>query len=386
MKKKYLLFFFVVITNIGTIHAAVEGALSGEFSVSATQKVHFSQGNLQYQASTNIWRFSPYQYSQAGNANLNASATYTGWIDLFAWGTSGYKIAPYTESNVEATFYIDGSKTKNISGTNYDWGVYNQISNGGNIAGEWRTLTRAEWEYLLKTRDNAKNKYSIGTVAGVRGLIFLPDSWSLPIGCTFSARAILYTTNTYSADQWGKMENAGAVFLPANGCKKPAGSKIEHISPVYGCYWSSTAYGTGRTAYFIAFYTNEYGGIHVEIRDGTAYSTYAGLGIQRSCRISVRLVINKSNYDNPKYSITTSATNGTVTGGGAYKNNATATLTATPDECYRFVQWSDGNTDNPRTITVTGNATYTAEFEKIQYTIEAQPADAGQGSATVTNP
>lgn len=88
----------------------------------------------------------------------------------------------------------------------------------------------------------------------------------------------------------------------------------------------------------------------------------------------------------PLYTITTSATNGTVTGGGAYINNATPTLTATPDECYRFVQWSDGNTDNPRTITVTGNATYTAEFEQIQYTIEAQSADAGQGSATVTNP
>lgn len=39
-------------------------------------------------------------------------------------------------------------------------------------------------------------------------------------------------------------------------------------------------------------------------------------------------------------------------------------LTAIPDTGYKFKQWSDGNTDNPRAITVTGNATYTAEFER----------------------
>ena len=33
-----------------------DGALPGLFSVSATQRVYFSQGNLQYQASTNTWR------------------------------------------------------------------------------------------------------------------------------------------------------------------------------------------------------------------------------------------------------------------------------------------------------------------------------------------
>lgn len=53
---------------------------------------------------------------------------------------------------------------------------------------------------------------------------------------------------------------------------------------------------------------------------------------------------------------------GTVTGGGTYNGGATATLTATPNTGYHFVQWQDGNTQNPRTITVTGDATYTAAF------------------------
>ena len=69
-----------------------------------------------------------------------------------------------------------------------------------------------------------------------------------------------------------------------------------------------------------------------------------------------------------KYTITVNSNNeewGTVTGGGEFEENATATLTATPNEGYLFVKWQDGNTDNPRTITVTANETYTAEFAAI---------------------
>ncbi|MBP3763095.1 MAG: hypothetical protein J6I49_04335 [Bacteroidales bacterium] len=54
---------------------------------------------------------------------------------------------------------------------------------------------------------------------------------------------------------------------------------------------------------------------------------------------------------------------GTVAGGGTYLMGDSATLTATPNEGYRFVSWQDGNTDNPRTVTVTADATYIATFE-----------------------
>lgn len=66
-----------------------------------------------------------------------------------------------------------------------------------------------------------------------------------------------------------------------------------------------------------------------------------------------------------QYTITTAvkdAGTGNVTGGGKYEENATATLNAVPAPHYDFVKWSDNNTDNPRTVTVTSDATYTAEF------------------------
>ncbi len=64
-----------------------------------------------------------------------------------------------------------------------------------------------------------------------------------------------------------------------------------------------------------------------------------------------------------KYTVTVSAEGGSVSGGGTYEYGSVITLTATPETGRKFVKWSDGNTDNPRTITVTGAATYIAEFE-----------------------
>ena len=68
------------------------------------------------------------------------------------------------------------------------------------------------------------------------------------------------------------------------------------------------------------------------------------------------------------YTLTVTAdTGGTVSGGGTYNYGATATLKATPSAGYHFVKWSDGNTNASRTVTVTGNATYTATFEQDPY-------------------
>lgn len=56
-------------------------------------------------------------------------------------------------------------------------------------------------------------------------------------------------------------------------------------------------------------------------------------------------------------------TMGNVTGTGSYEYGTTATLTATPTEHHHFVAWQDGITDATRTVTVIGDATYTATFE-----------------------
>lgn len=47
-----------------------EGAINGLFSVSPSKKVYFSQGNLQYQASSNTWRFAEHQWNCVGGDRL----------------------------------------------------------------------------------------------------------------------------------------------------------------------------------------------------------------------------------------------------------------------------------------------------------------------------
>lgn len=56
---------------------------------------------------------------------------------------------------------------------------------------------------------------------------------------------------------------------------------------------------------------------------------------------------------------------GTVTGGGVYEKNTMATLTAVPNPNYEFVCWKNGSTKNPRMVTVTANASYTAIFDFV---------------------
>ena len=75
-------------------------------------------------------------------------------------------------------------------------------------------------------------------------------------------------------------------------------------------------------------------------------------------------------------------TMGTVTGGGLYDYASTATLTAVPEEGYISTQWQDGNTQNPRQVSVSGDATYTASFERISFTVTALANNDLYGSVT----
>ena len=54
---------------------------------------------------------------------------------------------------------------------------------------------------------------------------------------------------------------------------------------------------------------------------------------------------------------------GNVYGSGVYINNLTIKIVATPAEGYHFVKWSDGSTENPRTIKANGDLDLSAVFD-----------------------
>ena len=90
-----------------------------------------------------------------------------------------------------------------------------------------------------------------------------------------------------------------------------------------------------------------------------------------------------------EYTITVISANpnrGTVTGGGTYPAGTVISIEAIANEGFEFASWSDENTDNPRQITVTENATYVASFNEIssvpEYTITVISANPNRGTVT----
>lgn len=221
------------------------GAIQAAFSVSADKQVYFSMGNLQYQASTGLWRFAENQYDMIKGDNGNISETYEGWIDLFGWGTSGWNSGanayqPYSTTSNYFDYYVGGSYSNSLTGSyaNADWGVYNKISNGGNQSEMWRTLTKDEWYYLINNRPNADKLYSQGSVDGVTGFIILPDNWTVPSTISFTHQAGNWIKNSYSLDKWNVMQSYGAVFLPGAGMRSNTNWTCFSIGD--GSYWSSS--------------------------------------------------------------------------------------------------------------------------------------------------
>ena len=216
-----------------TLYAQWKKNELGVFSISSTEKVKFSAGNLLYQASTNTWRFANNQYDILAESNNNISKTYDGWIDLFGWGT-GSNPTNSSDSDDKYTSF-------------HDWGI-NEI--GGDSANTWRTLTQQEWYYLI----NRTNLYGIAQVNGIDGLILLPDDWTSPEGIVFKSRydttgELGYEYQTFTIQQWLKMEENGAVFLPASGQR--SGKKWNMYANQW--YWSSSRYMNYTGAWFLTF-------------------------------------------------------------------------------------------------------------------------------------
>lgn len=77
-------------------------------------------------------------------------------------------------------------------------------------------------------------------------------------------------------------------------------------------------------------------------------------------------------FDFNQYTITLSvdsSIHGTVSGAGEYNYLSERTISANANYGYHFTMWSDGITDNPRTITLTQDTTFIAMFDNNQYTL-----------------
>lgn len=239
------------------------------YSVSATKKVLFAHGNLQYigSAATPYWQFAEEQYQvlATDEDDPQIGGTQTIDRDYFGWGANGIEYSGHNTKFHPYDYDINGDENKgygygptynnyqsDLSGnSDWDWGaLFNDK--------EWRTLSHEEWSYLFHNDGNRANLKGLGRANGINGIFILPDNWDEMVafvGIAAIADNFEYgymndfSKNNYSHDEWKKMEEAGATFLPAAGYRwkgnKKAGLIIDGIGACCE-YWTSTHEGKGR--------------------------------------------------------------------------------------------------------------------------------------------
>jgi len=322
--------------------------IPGLFSVSEYDRVYFSPGNLQYQASTGTWRFAENQWDYVGNDsfgtvyeeglkcdNLLISPTYEGWIDLFCWGTSGYDhgavcYQPWSISGNNSDYYAYGNSIYNLNDQTgqADWG-YNAISNGGNQENQWHTLTREEAVYVFNTRNTLSGiRYAKAMVNEVNGLILLPDAWDTSVYTLYDTDSpnAPFASNQIDGVTWTEvLEPNGAVFLPVTFDRM--GTGFSH-GQNEGLYWLATVTSSGS-----AYNTYFHDGGMIPDDDAGDLDRQAG----RAVRL-VRYAGNTAlNIDATPYPVE----GGTVSGGGLYNLGTACVLTAMANDGYTFTCWTE---------------------------------------------
>ena len=235
----------------------------GVFSVSETKKVTFSPSNLYYDRETSSWNFFEEQWNALTITNLNSPVGINGrWfstladvaypesidtqvqlgkkIDLFGWGTGDN---PMLLSEILADY-----------ANFYDWG-FNKI--GNDRSKKWRTLHYDEWDYLLHKRSNADSLLHYMSIAGIDGLMLLPDGWTCPSGVKLKQwpeeAVIPIDIPTYSLEEWRVLEKSGAVFMNANCTMRNVAKGWLSLSDLY------------ETRYWVASHSNDSTGVAISI-------------------------------------------------------------------------------------------------------------------------
>lgn len=276
MKQKMLLMTALLFAMVQGAWAQTE-TLKGKFTINASGgQVKFSPGNLRA-TTTDLganwtWSFAAHQWDYVGTSSANGkvngdgTVSESGVVDQFCWVGSGSNKTGAAQYGISWSDEYDNLGSNNELKS--DWGT--------TIGEGYRTLTNAEWNYLLNSRasgsivNGTKNaRYAQGTVNDINGLILFPDG--VTIGSSeASAWGPINVANAYytkcNASQWTALEAKGCVFLPAAGCRYVAYDSSNHhyymkvsSNGERGFYWSTTGYSS--KAYSLTVMPND---IHMD--------------------------------------------------------------------------------------------------------------------------
>ena len=281
-----------------------------------------------------------------------------------------FAINTYTVSVAEAeNGTVSGAKTYS-HGDNVK--IVATPDNGYHFAA-WSTGETADTLKFVATKDTAFtpsfeiNRYKVsgvaenGSISGLR--VYNHGS---------NANLSAYPETGYHFVKWadGETNNNRSLTVTCDTSFKALFEintyKATVIESEHGTVSGAGEYTHGQTASFTA--TADAGYQFLFWSDG---GTVNPRTIKMTQDVDVRAVFSLEGHS--AFNVSAGASgNGTVTGGGLYIEGETATITAKPSsEAYHFVEWNDGNKDNPRNVVVDKALNFTATFAINTYTVKA---------------
>lgn len=291
-------------------------------------------------------------YDYGSKATLTASAatgyTFMGWFDTS--GTSVETSTTYTINSVTAAVTVYARFQKNWYTVTYTRGTgVNSLSKTSERVAYNGTVTSetavASTGYNSPTWTKSSGTGSLSVSAGKATLSAIQSNCTLVASATINSYTISYTKNANIASISKTSETVN-----------------------YGGTATCTAALPANTAQYTYSFQGWYEGSD---RVATTLALSVGsIASNRSFEARGTATVNR-------YTITVN--NGS--GGGTYDYGTEVTLTANTITGKTFSRWSDGVTTATRKVTVTGNATYTAEYTTNVYTVTYTK---GTGIATIS--
>lgn len=279
-------------------------------------------------------------YDYGSKATLTASAatgyTFMGWFNTS--GTSVGTSTTYTINSVTAAVTVYARFQKNWYTVTYTRGTgVNSLSKTSERVAYNGTVTSetavASTGYNSPTWTKSSGTGLLSVSAGKATLSAIQSNCTLVASATINSYTISYTKNANiaSISKTSEKVNHGGTAtctatLPAN--------TAQYTYSFGGWYEGSTRVGTA---------------LALSVANITAARTFEARGVA---------TVNK-------YTLT--VVNGS--GSGTYNYGTKVTITASTIEGKTFSKWSDGVTTASREVTVTANATYTAEYTTNTYTV-----------------
>lgn len=291
-------------------------------------------------------------YDYGSKVTLTASAatgyTFMGWFNTS--GTSVGTSTTYTINSVTAAVTVYARFQKNWYTVTYTRGTgVNSLSKTSERVAYNGTVTSetavASTGYNSPTWTKSSGTGLLSVSAGKATLSAIQSNCTLVASATINSYTISYTKNANiaSISKMSETVNYGGTAtctatLPAN--------TAQYTYSFGGWYEGSTQVGTA---------------LALSVANITAARTFEARGVA---------TVNK-------YTLT--VVNGS--GSGTYDYGTKVTITASTIEGKTFSKWSDGVTTASREVTVTANATYTAEYTTNTYTVTYVK---GTGIATIS--